>query len=370
MESFKQERRRLTAVISKRRVYRPIGPSSAGIVPTFAGEYKIDYTDGSGAETDTFTCTVSGSIAQWLDVPDVLFTVYPQTARTDITSTGSEESIVWSGGWLDIDSVASETFEDIDWVRAQISITDWRSLNSLTFVGVPDYKVVCEVEVNSKTFKAVVGGQGNLQWSKDYGELSNLASDPSTDVLYLRVYFKDEAGAGTYPFDYAASGTDAYLLDPTPINIQLDFYNEFETIEGAMFTGGAGALTAVGLSELTAASIGKMFKEDGIVAQTAPALVAFAAPIGFAIGYMALKKWITSIDDFQAIISNLPAIAGAVLLGGGGSLASSMIQKYTNVSGMIAKGIDAASKAAMTLVLLSGLAVIGFEVRPAGNVDS
>jgi hypothetical protein len=266
--------------------------------------------------------------------------------------------------------VASETFEDIDWVRAQISVTDWRALNSLTFVGVPDYKIVCEVEVNSKTFKATVGGQGNLQWSMDYGELSSLASDPATDVLYLRVYFKDETGVGTYPFDYTGSGTDAYLLDPTPVNIQLDFYNEFETIEGAMFTGGAGALTAVGLSELTAASISKMFKEDGIVAQTAPALVAFAAPIGFAIGYMALKKWITSIDDFQAIIGNLPAIASAVLLGGGGSIASSMIQKYTNVSGMIAKGIDAASKAAMTLVLLSGLAVIGFEVRPAGNVDS
>lgn len=361
----------MTAVIGKRQTYRPIGPSVAGIVPTITGEYFIDYTDGGGADTDNWQASISSSVGNWNSVPDLLINVYARTAREDMPSTGAAESLVWAGGDIDIDVVASETFVDLDFIRSEITLTDWRSLNSITFRPPPNWQVICEIEVNSKIKSALVGGGELPEWTIDFGELDYLASDPETDPLEIRVYWVDEDSKGSFPFSY--SSTVAYLSSGLPVSIELDFYNNFETLEGTIFAGGIGGLVAAGLSEFTAKGIERLTSSDGLLGSVAPQLVGMAAPIGVALGLMVLEGWITSLKDIESVVVNLPTVAGAILMGAGGTVGSTLLTKYSGLSGNIAKAagfaVDALSKAAMTATLISALSVIGFEMRPGGYLE-
>jgi hypothetical protein len=360
----------MTATLGKRQTLRPIGPNVAGVIPTFTGEYKLDYTDGVGAETETWAVSVSSSISNWNTVPDLIINIYGRTQREDMGTTGSEESIVYQGGVL---TISGETFEDIDWLRAEVTLVDWRSLNRITFRAPTAWSVVVELEVNSAIINRVIGGKEPSYWEVDFGELDSLASDPETDALEIRVYFKDEAGSGTYPFSYTAAGTKAYLSSALPVTIELDFYNEFETLEGTVLTAGLGALTAVGLSELTAIGIEKMTSKDGLLGSVAPHLVGMGGAIGVALGVIWLNGWITSLKDFEQIIVSLPQVAGAILIGTAGPAISGLINKYSGVGGQLASavgmGADAATKAVMTATLVAALSVIGFDMRPAGTLE-
>jgi len=361
----------MTATLGKRSSYRPVAPTIAGIVPTITGEFKLDYTGSvTGATTETFACSVSTSVSNWNSVPDLVVNVFGRAPRSDLTSTGVTNSSVYAGGKITLDS---ENFSDFDWMRAQLSLTDWRSLNSITFKASRAYSVLVEVEVNSVVMQAVIGGEHPLEATWDYGELSGVAADVETDVVYIRVYFLDESGYGTYPASWTAGDGDAYFLSNLPVTIELDFYNTFETLEGIAFLGGLGALTAVGLSELTAKGIERIVSKDGMLGQVAPHLVGMAAPIGVVLGILWLEGWITTLKDLEAIVINLPVVASSLLIGTAGSFGSSLIRKYSGVSSEIASlmggAVDAGSKAIMTATLLAALAVIGFDMRPAGNLE-
>lgn len=358
----------MTAIIGKRQTYRPIGPTIAGVIPTITGEYFVDFSDAGGAETDYFTASISPSVSNWNSVPDLLVNVYARTAREDMPTTGEDSEITWQGGTL-----TATQFADLDWIRSEITLVDWRSLNSITFRPPPNWSVMCEVEVNSVVLSALVGGMECPEWTVDYGELSYQASDPETDPLEIRVYFVDELGNGRYPASYVAAGTTAHLHSNLPVAIELDFYNNFETLQGTVFVGGLGGLVAAGLSDLTAKGIEKLVSSDGLLGQVAPSLVGMAAPIGVALGLLVLEGWVTSLKDLEAIIVNIPMVAGAILAGGVGTVGSSLLQKYSGLSGTMAQAagfaVDALSKAAMTAALVSALSVIGFEMRPGGYME-
>lgn len=361
----------MTATLGKRTTYRPVAPSIAGIVPTIAGEFKLDYTGSvTGATTETFTCSVSTSVSNWNSVPDLVINVFGRTPRSDLSSAGSTNNSLFAGGKVTLDG---ENFSDFDWMRAQIALTDWRSLNSITFKASRAYSVVVEIEVNSIVMNTIIGGEHPLEATWDYGELSGVASDVETDVLYIRIYFLDEATTGTYPASWSAGDDEAYFMSDLPITVELDFYNTFETLEGIAFLGGLGALTAVGLSELTAKGIERIVAKDGMLGQIAPQLVGMAAPIGVVLGILWLEGWITTLKDLEAIVINLPVVASSLLIGTAGTFGSSLIQKYSGLSSQIASlmgtAVDAGSKAIMTATLLAALAVIGFDMRPAGNLE-
>jgi hypothetical protein len=246
-------------------------------------------------------------------------------------------------------------------------------LNAVTFRAPRNYSIVVEIEVNSHVIKHCIGGEGQLEWTVDYGELYSLSTDPENDALELRVYWKDEPGTGTYPFVYTASGTVAYLMDSIPVTIELDFYNTFETLEGTALTGGLGGLVSVGLSEFTAKGIERMISKDGLLGQVAPHLVGMAGPIATALGFIWLEGWITDLKDYEQIVVALPAVAQAVAIGALGSVGHSLISKYQSVAGSLASAaglaVDAASKAVMTSVLIAALANLGFDFYPAGSLE-